>query len=156
MCLASHHSPGSLELSVTSDDGETGVALEWDAPSDEALRSHANELDATENGAYCLVLAVIEELLGLVTLGRTVTRSGADWWVIPLAGLDADTSFDLDRADAVRLEVSGVRTDSASILRARLRDKIDQLRAASEIPGLAGVVGFLSASVLVEEMHAGD
>jgi hypothetical protein len=151
VCLARHHVPGLLDWSVEDEDGVGKLAMEWDGPDGASIRSNANDIDATEAGAYCVVLAVVERTYGLVALRRTQSRTGADWWLVPSDAADVDDpELDLDRDDSLRLEVSGTSQQDAGAVRRRLKAKMEQLEAVAELgPGLAGVVGFPAAIVLL-------
>lgn len=121
----------------------------WEAPSVAQVRAYANEEDTTENGAYCVALAAADAHLGLRALRRCESRSGADYYLIP-ADVDPpeDPDLDLEHPALLRLEVSGVDDDEETIFRARLRRKLDQLsRGSSDVPAIAGVVGFKGARV---------
>ena len=70
-------------------------------PDVRTLNAHANEIDATEAGAYGVSLAAVEAISGLVAVRRAETLTGADWYIAP-QGTDAD-----DLESCIRLEVSG-------------------------------------------------
>lgn len=63
--------------------------MPWDAPSSAVLRAHANEIDATEQGAYAVSFAAVEALVGLVAMRRAETLTGADYYVAP-SGAEVD------------------------------------------------------------------
>jgi hypothetical protein len=143
VCLARHHvSPTRFELTNSKDGLLYLYELEWPTPDERTRRSWANHDDATRDGAYSLVLAAAEAFLGLIAIGRTETRSGADWWLVPIgSGLDLDS--ELDYEDAVRLEVSGMgRISGEKAVFRRLSDKTEQARAGGAGPAIAGVAAF--------------
>jgi hypothetical protein len=152
MCLARYHDPPETGWTIRAHAEETAATLEWNAPDTSSRRAYANEDDATRDGAYCIALAAAEEVLGHVALRRAYTRTGADWIIVPVdAEITDDDAFDLDRQDIMRLEVSGISADEEGQLRGRLRQKVDQANeAASPIPAIASVVGFRSATVLMQ------
>jgi hypothetical protein len=89
-------------------------------------------------------LAAIEAELGLVTHARCETRTGADYYVGP-----REEGDDLERS--LRLEVSGTDEGDPSIVRGRVKKKLQQLaKGKSDRPGLVSVVGFLSKVVVIE------
>lgn len=141
--LEAHHTPPvSFELCCN---GETVVCeVKW-SPVDEMLRrSYNNADDAKRDGAYIMAFAAVEELEGLVSIGRAETKTGADYYVAPLGADPADFEA------ALRLEVSGTDGTPAQV-RARLRQKQDQTRAGTGTePAIAAVVGFKSRLILVE------
>ena len=123
----------------------TQATVSW-AMADELLRrTHANENDAVRDGAYAFVLAAIELLCGLTAVSRADTGTGADYYICP-PGVEAD-----DIEDCLRLEVSGVLHGNAARVAQRLREKLDQARKGeSNLPALAGVVGFRAQLICVE------
>lgn len=149
ICLHRHHrSP--KDVAVAEDGGAVATyETAWDDPSTDQARAYANDEDTTENGAYCVALAAADAHLSLLALRRSQSRSGADYYLIPDGSAIADDyELDLERADLVRLEVSGIDEDTESTLRARLRRKLDQaVRAPSDVPAVAAVVGFRTARV---------
>lgn len=73
----------------------------------------------------------------MVALGRAETGTGADYYVGPVGSSMEDLE------DCWRLEVSGINEASEADVARRLREKIDQAkRGRSNIPALAGVIGF--------------
>lgn len=142
VCLERHHQSPVL-FCVDSTDSTLDVCVRWEATTDEVRRGHANETDATEQGAYGCVLAAVELVYGLVAYSRTPTGSGADFWLAP----KGESPSDLE--GCVRLEVSGVDRGAHGIVSSRLQSKLLQLRQGNiESPGLAGVVGFRSREIL--------
>jgi hypothetical protein len=57
--------------------------VNFDIPDARVGRAHANEIDATEIGAYGLSLAAIEAVVGLVAIRRAETLTGTDWYIAP-------------------------------------------------------------------------
>lgn len=145
VALARHHEPPTTLFSVTCDGSVTARSLSWMAPTAVALRAWNNADDTTRDGAYILVIAAVEAELGMVALGRAETRTGADYYV---GSLDTD-----DLESALRLEVSGVNAGSGRIIRTRLKQKITQARRGiSNLPAMAGVVGFREAAILLKHV----
>lgn len=119
--------------------------LAWRPTNDRCRRSHANEIDATEWGAYAIATVAAHAVDGWRIVGRTAHASGADIWM----QRPSDPPDEM-----VRLEVSGMAAgkdaSAASTLRARFREKIDQLGAGDRSrPGIAIVVGFELGRVLI-------
>lgn len=136
-----HESPVSFHISGNTD---IESRVEWERPDARIRGAWANEDDTTECGAYACALAAVELAEGLVALRRAETRTGADYYVgYPGTPLD-------DLEDAVRLEVSGVSEGTEAVVAQRLRAKLDQARrGASNLPAMAGVVGFRAQVVLL-------
>ncbi len=115
------------------------LTVSWAPPDRVLLATHANERDATEDGAYAVALSAAIRC-GYVVRRRLHHGSGADYLL---------TRVGEPATDFVKLEVSGVAR-GASRLRARQRQKLAQLeRGDLRRPGLAIVVGFEAMQVLV-------
>jgi hypothetical protein len=113
----------------------------------------ANADDATRDGAYAIALSVMEAELGLVSVSRAETLTGADYYLAEsVSGEDEDN---LERA--YRLEVSGVCKGDRSSIHQRLANKVDQARRGdSTLPAYACVVGFLSLYVVIQIVEVHD
>ena len=124
------------------------VLAEWEPTDSRTKGTWANEIDATENGAYACALAAAEVSKGLVAVHRAETRTGADWYVAP----KGKTFEDLE--DCLRLEVSGVDHGPESAVLQRLKVKLKQAAAGeSNLPAMAGVVGFKAALILLAPLE---
>lgn len=147
VCLDRHHqSPQDFEL---QDSGQTFLAVaEWITASDGEKNAWANELDATEAAAYGLALAGIEITKGLIAVRRAHTRSGADYY-LAVPGTSPE-----DLENCLRLEVSGIDRGSPTLLRARLRQKIEQAsRGHSNLPAIATVVSFSALKMIIANVE---
>jgi hypothetical protein len=121
--------------------------VKWDDPDECCRAAYANEIDATEWGAYCCALATTELLRRLVAIYRAPTGTGADYYLNDAEGQHEDLET------AVRLEVSGTDQGTVPQIRARLLAKINQAReGASNLPALAAVVGFKSSRVALSDL----
>lgn len=147
VCFDRHHS-SPVELAIRSDLSDTdGCQIRWGAISERRRNSYANTKDATELGAYAVSLAVLRSFCQTVTVKRAPQLSGSDYIIIP--------SGDLDFERASRLEVSGTSSEDPKEVLRRLSNKLIQLmRGASDLPGLASVVSFRTAQVLMESPQA--
>lgn len=148
VCLSRHHdSPINIAAEYGAE--ENDCVLPWDAPTLAVSRAHANDIDATEQGAYAVSFAAVETLAGLVAVRRAETLTGADYYVAPL---DADIE---DMETCLRMEVSGVDAGNESAVRARLRQKLQQTKKGrSNLPALAAVIGFRERLIAIA--HMGD
>jgi hypothetical protein len=136
VCLDRHHTSPLLVSVADNDDMTTALAI-WDRCDDSLLGAWANEIDATEFGAYALGLAAIEVRRGMVAMQRAETQTGADYYIAP-----ANTPAD-DLEQWLRLEVSGVDRGTEGAVWQRLREKVNQTReGSSNLPAVAAVVGF--------------
>ena len=74
--------------------------------------------------------------------------TGADYYI----ACPGDAADDLE--SCLRLEVSGVDRGPLSTATRRLSQKLDQLaRGASNLPAMAGVVGFEARAILLAELQ---
>ena len=136
VCLDRHHS-SPQEFSVTDNETGSTVDVNWTACDLRTRNAWANTDDTTEAGAYCMALASAEVTRGLVAVGRAQKLSGVDY----LLGAPGSQIDDLETV--MRLEVSGTHEGGASVIRSRLRQKLDQAnRFETNPPALATVVGF--------------
>jgi hypothetical protein len=118
-------------------------------PSPGERRSFANTEEATCHGAYAVAMAAALTHLGLKTIGRSETKTGSDWYLVPNGAQPAeDGEWHYDRLDISRLEVSGIDRDDDSRMRKRLGEKVAQARRGhSSRPAYAAVVGFAGPHV---------
>lgn len=80
VCLARHHQPPVL-FSVNHAGNKHNRTVDFLIPDERTKNAHANEIDATETGAYGLSLAAVECVAGMVAVRRAETRTGADWYI---------------------------------------------------------------------------
>ena len=146
VCLSRHHA-SPVVVTLSDNGAESRAELAWTAPDAQTQGAWANNTDATEAGAYGCVLAAVEELRGLVAVRRAETGTGADYYIGP-PGSGAS-----DLEDCMRLEVSGVNAGDDREVRKRLLQKVGQARDGnSNLPALAGVVGFSARLLLVRDV----
>ena len=147
VCLEQHHrSPTAFDVARR---GRIAKALtataQWSPPSPRTKDAWANRNNATECGACACVLAAVELTDGLVAVRRADTGSGADYYVAP-----AHRGDDLENWQ--RLEISGVSAGDLRTVERRLRVKQTQASAGkSDLPALAGVIGFKAGMILVAD-----
>jgi len=147
ICLARHHASPST-FSIRDNANESEADASWTAPDHALQNAWANDIDATEFGAYAIALAATEITRGLVAIRRAETRTGADYY------LDTPGASPDDLETAVRLEVSGSANGTQSVLEARLKQKLDQAGAGtSNLPAIAAVVGFEQLRVLSADLE---
>ena len=146
VCLARHHQPPVI-FSVNQAGNKHDRTVDFLIPDDRTRNAHANEIDATETGAYGLSLAAVESVVGMVAVRRAETQTGADWYIAP------DGEFLEDLESCVRLEVSGISAGSSSDVNRRLQEKIAQAaRGNSNLPAIAAVVGFKVLEVAISPL----
>ena len=152
VCLGRHHrSP--TEFGLNNRAVRSAAVVQWERADDHVRRAWANDTDATELGACACVLAAVELTDGLVAIGRAETETGADYYIAP-GGATADLEhFD----DCLRLEVSGVDRGPESAIDRRLGEKLAQASAGhSNLPAMAGVIGFKAKRIKLAGLEAGD
>lgn len=148
VCMSRHHrSPHALEVHI--DEAVSTHATSWAAPTAREMRANGNALDATCDGAYAVTLMCLERKLDLVAVGRAEHGSGADWYVAPPGrGLDETGAPNPDDPAILRLEVGG-HDDRPSLPHELSRKLVQLRRGSSGVPGIAAVVGFKRARVLI-------
>ena len=119
VCYARFHEP-PVTVSLNYDDQGRAGTIQFTTPDGRTNHAYANEIDATEAGAYGVSLAAVEVLAGLVAVRRAETLTGADRYVAPIGTGAEDLEY------CIRLEVSGTSTGSSAEVRRRLNQKIDQ------------------------------
>lgn len=146
VCLSRHHvSPVKVAMVNNGNPSESKIV--WTAPDQRTVNAWANDIDATEAGAYCCVIAGVEHVRGQVALRRAETGTGADYYIG-----DPETNTE-DLEDCIRLEVSGVDKGNVDVMSARLRSKIEQAkRGQSNLPAVAGVVGFGQKTIMISDV----
>ena len=143
VCLHRYHLPPQM-FHVARDQSASEASVTWRSPSARTLAAHANEIDATEAGAYAMVLAAVELTDQLVAVARAETRTGADYYLMPV-GVPL-----VDLEACIRLEVSGVSRGPDAVVQERLRRKRKQAAVGdSLLPAIAGVVGFEAKRLLI-------
>jgi hypothetical protein len=148
--LDRHHQP-PVGFGIVGLGGNADVVVEWEQTNARVRGAWANHDDATRDGAYAVALAALELSEGLFALRRAETRTGADYYVGP-----PGTQLE-DLEDSLRFEVSGVDKGALAVVEQRLREKLDQAaRGASNLPAVAGVVGFRVRTVLLEHLAVND
>lgn len=146
--LGRHHEPPTTCFSIQNRGVSLPRELLWEAPSSRLVTSQHNNDDATRDAAYIVAIAAVEDQLGLVAIDRMETRTGADYLVAPPGPLPDD------HEDTIRLEIAGQDRGKEGALRSRLKRKVEQLREGDACrPGMAAVVGFESAMVLMADME---
>ena len=147
VCLDRHHrSP--VDFEITNSREKSTALAKWSRTDARPRGAWANEIDTTEAGACAFTLAAVELSNGLAAVHRAETKTGADYYLAP-AGTTPE-----DLEGCIRLEVSGVDRGASSDVAKRLREKLDQVgRGASNLPALAGVVGFRSCVILLSPLE---
>jgi hypothetical protein len=148
VCLDRHHM-SSTEFTVQNGSETVRAMVQWETTDERVRSAWANDIDTTEAGAYACALAAVELTGGLVAIRRAETGTGADYYIGP-----PDQPFD-DLEGCLRLEVSGIDRGTAAAVARRLQQKIEQAAAGnSNLPAMAGVVGFRAQLIQLEVVEA--
>ena len=147
VCLHRHHRPPEyFDLEALD---QTTAVVDWVPPNSRVRTAWANETDTTEAGACAMVLAAVELVEGLVTVGRAETMTGADYYVAPQGTALSDLE------DCLRLEVSGVDHGGSAVVKQRLKSKLVQAQQGqSNVPAIAGVAGFKVRLILLANLDS--
>jgi hypothetical protein len=150
VCLHRHHrSPTTITTTIDAGpSAEHSVA--WAAPTVRDHNANRNAIDASCEGGYAVALMCLERRLDLVAVGRAEQGTGADWYVAPPGrGVDEAGWPNLEDPAILRLEVGG--HDHRPSLPYELKLKVRQLQVgASTVPGIAAIIGFKKAQVLIQ------
>lgn len=115
------------------------VTFAWTEPTTQQRESHLNDKDSPEDGASAVAIAAAHAL-GYTVVRRTRQGSGCDYLMVKHGEPENDFH---------KLEVSGTGKGNLS---SRLAQKVLQGRGGDlQRPGMAVVVGFKLARILVEE-----
>ena len=146
VCFSRHHEP-PVTVSLKHAGNDERRVVNFAVPDARVRNAHANEIDATETGAYGVSLAAVEAVSGLVAVRRAETLTGADWY-IAREGTEIE-----DLESCIRLEVSGINAGASSDIRRRLGEKVAQAaRGQSNLPAMAAVVGFKVLEVAISPL----
>jgi hypothetical protein len=146
ICLNRHHT-SPTEFAVSDNGNSAAAKLAWAVPDDGLVSAWANDAVATENGAYGCVIAAIEQFRNFFAVRRAETGTGADYYVGP-AG-----SGEEDLENCLRLEISGVDRGGNREVARRLLLKVAQARRGeSDLPAIAGVIGFEAKSIMLVDV----
>lgn len=126
--------------------------LNWDSPvTTEAVDSWADADEATEHGACAIAFFVVLEIAQLMVIRRSRKKTGVDYWLTH----QNDTLLQ----NSARLEISGIRNGSQSIINSRVEQKKKQTKQSDSthatLPAYVVVVEFSNPVSHVEVRHAG-
>ena len=138
VCLEEQSHPIQVMLQI---DGMRTVTVELQRNTvDDTVRRFNADLEvATEYGAYGIAALLMPHLTKLTVIERSIKGRGFgfDFW---LGSVDDPQTVFQRKA---RLEVSGIRQGSQSILRSRVNMKLDQISPSDALsPGYVCVVEF--------------
>jgi hypothetical protein len=138
VCLDEQNHPNPVTLQI---DGQypCEIEIQWNAVDDTTRRFNADPEVATEYGAYGIVSLIMPHLTNLTVIERSIKGKGCgfDFWLGSIDNLD--TLFQRK----ARLEVSGIRNGSQSIIQSRVNMKLKQISPSDTlVPGYICIVEF--------------
>lgn len=130
-----HSSPTPMQVCGTV---ERNAKITWQTPSDRAHGCWGDPEYTTEHGAYGVASLLIPEISEYTVVERSKKGTGFDFWL----GDKNDQGFLFQ--NKARLEVSGIRKGSDSIIADRVRSKLQQTERSSGtgLPAVVVVVEF--------------
>jgi len=112
--------------------------LYWQEVTDQMLRCWNDSEYTTEQAAYGIAFLIIQELTDYTVIERSRRGTGFDYWL----GKKSDNN-ELPFQNAVRLEVSGIRKGDDSRIKARIKQKLEQVSPTDgKLPAYIVVVEF--------------
>jgi hypothetical protein len=148
VCLDRHHS-SPVHVSIRAKAVESNAVAIWEKADDRTRGALNNQTDTTMMGAYGCVIAAVELTQGAYTVRRAETATGADYYVAP-PGMGIE-----DLEGCFRLEVSGISKGNGRAVDRLLFSKMEQTRRGnSNLPAIAGVIGFEVLRILIEYVDA--
>lgn len=131
VCLESQgHTPG-VRLAVRGYH-DSSHDLTWTPVSAQAGRSWNDPRNATEMGAEGIAILLAKAEIGYEVLRRAWQGTGFDYWIGTLSAVGVQ--------DMAGLEISGIRNGDDRIVRARVREKLQQVSQSVNKPQDAYVI----------------
>jgi len=144
VCLESQGHLLAADLRVDGDFREVLVVQRLEV-SEQMRNAHRNGDKTTEHGAYGVALLAVSRLTGETVLEQSWTWTGFDYRLGPR---QEEESFQ----GSTRLEISGIRIGTEGTIRARVQEKITQMKSHPWIGrSLVAVVEFSRPSVRIVE-----
>jgi len=141
VCLERQNHQSGVQLKL-SGDIETELVLQWTLTVTKQMeRAWSNQKEATESGAICIAVLLIEKFTEYTILEKAGEGTGIDYW---LGRKDRTlTDCDLFHRDA-RLEISGIFEGNSTEIATRFRMKLLQTNQSddSQRPVFVCVVEF--------------
>lgn len=139
-CMVSLHASGHADGIAMPVNGilDEMFMLRWDGKvTDQMTRSYQDDVETTEQGAVCISVLLATHLTDYTVIERSWRGTGIDYWL----GYADDPL--LQRA--ARLEVSGIKTESATnTVLSRYEQKVQQTRLSdgTNLPAYISIVEF--------------
>ena len=138
VCLESQHHRQGVVLRVQGD-RQARHEMRWPLITPQAVRTWADEQEATEEGAAGVAALLAREEIGYLVVERSKRGTGFDYWL--------GNSPDEVAAYKAKMEVSGIRNGSEAEINDRVREKMEQMQkpsppVAPALPAYAVVTEF--------------
>jgi len=135
VCFEDQNHKNGVELKVNGT-FTARYRVYWQQVTEQTLRCWGDREEATEHGAYGVAFLIVLDLTEYTVIKRSYKGTGFDYWL----GEKDDKLFQ----EAARLEVSGIRSGSDSIVKTRVRKKLRQVKPsdAMSLPAYIVVVEF--------------
>ena len=155
VCLQLQRHPQGVGLAVRGYVRKS-LSLVWRPASDQAMRTWNDYEEATEDGAAGIAALLAFQEIGYHVILRSKKTTGFDYWLgdrdqsnVSEAERTATAALqqalrDKDLVVRARMEVSGIRVGNNSMVRARVRRKVNQTKRSqsSGLPAYVIVVEF--------------
>lgn len=143
VCLEDREHESGVAIQITGIKRHECV-LNWNSVTDQQRRCYNDLQEATERGAYGVAILIVKDLTGLVVVERSKKGPGFDYW---LAESDDDDLF----SNKARLEVSGILSGSGSDIKARVKQKNEQIKSSATLAtGYVAIVEFSKPAACLE------
>ncbi len=136
VCLENQSQEKGVEINVIGD-VEATLELSWEEVSQQARDSWNDLQEATEYGATCIAILLVQTLTDMRVTRRSPKRTGFDYWL-------GDKNDDFPFQDKARLEVSGILKGTTAQINQRVKEKIEQTKRSDvlDLPAYIVVVEF--------------
>ncbi|MDX2075478.1 MAG: hypothetical protein SFZ02_03545 [bacterium] len=152
VCLANQHHHSNVNLKLVENGHLQQARLVWTQILDDQTRRTWRDLyEAVEYGATGLAILLVIKRTPYTILERSVRGTGFDYWLLDKES--AQSSEWITQGNA-RLEISGVlKADKDSIIKNRIKEKLNQVSNDSTFPTLIIVVEFSHPEVHMVWKH---
>lgn len=119
VCLEHHNHPSGVLLTVKGDH-KVDYYITWSDKVTHQISASWNDLDdATEYGACCIAILLSLDITNYMVIKRSAKKTGFDYW---LGEKNENAILPFDKK--VRLEISGILSDTESVVNTRLKEKL--------------------------------
>ena len=134
VCLESQNHKRGIRISVRGYSNNS-YSLTWPSITEQSRRTWNDPEEATEQGAVGIAVLLAKREMGDAVLDRSRKGTGFDYWI----GDDASLPFQ----NKARLEISGIRQGNDTVVKARVRQKMNQTSRSDGIfPAYVIIVEF--------------